>query len=208
MHTGIGAHADEETLEKYAMGSLPDAQLAVLEEHLLVCLGCQEQLQELDHFVAAMRRVAPRLQSRAENPGYRLWSSLFPFPLTPRLAFAGAVAVLVLVLLAGRPWQPGGSPQPALVLLSVERGAEAASGAAPANRPLQMQAGISEFPQHRQFGLELVDSTGNKIFAGEATVREGQAGLTTPRGLPAGAYFVRLYSSSHKLLREFAVTVR
>ena len=36
---------------------LPEGQLAVIEEHLLICEVCQDRLQELDEYVAAMREA-------------------------------------------------------------------------------------------------------------------------------------------------------
>jgi anti-sigma factor RsiW len=49
-------HISEELLEQYAVsGSLPEAELAPLEEHLLICPDCQDPLKELDEFIATMR---------------------------------------------------------------------------------------------------------------------------------------------------------
>ncbi len=49
------AHADEERLERYAMGLLTEAESAPLEEHLLLCAGCREKLSEFDEFLSTLR---------------------------------------------------------------------------------------------------------------------------------------------------------
>lgn len=58
------AHIDEDVLEQYAMGQLdPDsAQLATVEEHLLICSACQQSLQELERFLAALRHADESLK--------------------------------------------------------------------------------------------------------------------------------------------------
>ena len=51
-------HISEDELELYAVSrGLPEGQLAVIEEHLLICEVCQDRLQELDEYVAAMREA-------------------------------------------------------------------------------------------------------------------------------------------------------
>lgn len=52
------AHVDEEALEQYAMGALGDEDAAPIEEHLLLCAGCQNRLAELDSFLNALRNPA------------------------------------------------------------------------------------------------------------------------------------------------------
>jgi hypothetical protein len=52
------SHPGEEALENYAMGRSRGAQLAQIEKHLLVCSICQDRLEELEAFLAAMRSAA------------------------------------------------------------------------------------------------------------------------------------------------------
>ena len=46
-------HVPDHVLENYAMGKLSDHESEPVEEHLLLCSVCQEQLDELDDFVQA-----------------------------------------------------------------------------------------------------------------------------------------------------------
>ena len=53
-------HIPEEDLELYAIGrEFPEGLLAIIEEHLLICEACQDRLQDLDRYVAAMREALP-----------------------------------------------------------------------------------------------------------------------------------------------------
>jgi anti-sigma factor RsiW len=51
----IVAHELDEALEAYIMGTLPLSECSRLEEHVLWCAKCQEQLQAAHAFVAAIR---------------------------------------------------------------------------------------------------------------------------------------------------------
>jgi hypothetical protein len=56
-------HAAEDDLEGYAMLTVPAPELERLEEHLLICAGCQDRLTAADQYVAAMRTAATIRQS-------------------------------------------------------------------------------------------------------------------------------------------------
>lgn len=53
----------EETAEVYVMGSLPEAEAAVFEEHLLVCGRCLAMAEATEEYVCAMRSAARELRS-------------------------------------------------------------------------------------------------------------------------------------------------
>lgn len=59
------AHISEDLLDQYALKKLPEELAASLEEHLLVCPGCQDRLQLTDDFIEALRAVG-----RAEANGF------------------------------------------------------------------------------------------------------------------------------------------
>jgi len=62
------SHQPDDRLELYALGRLPEADLAIVEEHLLVCTSCQERLDELELFAIAMRQAIaaePAVQERS-----------------------------------------------------------------------------------------------------------------------------------------------
>jgi predicted anti-sigma-YlaC factor YlaD len=63
-------HISKEALEQYAMGTLFGLQLKPVEEHLLTCSACRDQLQAADEYVAAMRSAA-RKMVKAQKPQRR-----------------------------------------------------------------------------------------------------------------------------------------
>ncbi len=54
----VNTHLSEEVLERYAFGRLPAEELGPFEEHLLVCVHCQQQLENEDNFAEAMAALA------------------------------------------------------------------------------------------------------------------------------------------------------
>ena len=58
-------HISEDDLERYAMQRISGAESGPLEEHLLICLECQDRIQSEIDFVIAMRSAAAN--SRAQR---------------------------------------------------------------------------------------------------------------------------------------------
>ena len=61
-------HPEEEELERYALGTLADAEAGAVEEHLLTCEDCRQRLAETDDYVQALRQAAARA---GDQPGPR-----------------------------------------------------------------------------------------------------------------------------------------
>jgi anti-sigma factor RsiW len=53
-------HIDDD-LERYVLDRQPEDRAAAIEEHLLVCERCRDQLTEVDQRVQAMRASRRRL---------------------------------------------------------------------------------------------------------------------------------------------------
>jgi hypothetical protein len=51
-------HISAETLERYAMQTLPEFATSGLEEHLLICSACRDGLELEIEFVTAIRAAA------------------------------------------------------------------------------------------------------------------------------------------------------
>lgn len=62
MNTGSIFHIPDDLLEEYAIGRLPDIDCAPVEEHLLICPTCQNNLTETDEYIRVMRAVLARLR--------------------------------------------------------------------------------------------------------------------------------------------------
>ena len=55
-------HISDDDLERYALEPLPEAELAPLEEHLLICSECRNRLEATEQYVMAMRAAAATLR--------------------------------------------------------------------------------------------------------------------------------------------------
>ena len=54
-------HVNDDDLERYVLDRVPEERAAAIEEHLLVCEQCQDQLTQVDQRVQAMRASRRRL---------------------------------------------------------------------------------------------------------------------------------------------------
>src|SRR5439155_20640162 len=92
MMLGVNRHIDEEEVERYSRGTVPEEQLAQVEEHLLVCETCQNRVQKADEYQVAMHNAAEELRKR---PPVRI-RPIFGMRLAPIFACAAAFAVLAV----------------------------------------------------------------------------------------------------------------
>lgn len=84
----LSRHLSEELLEEYAMGRLPEHRAAAVEEHLLLCNHCQNELVALDEFRYALAAAMPAVLARqngqlphyyaAKQPAGRQAAGLLP----------------------------------------------------------------------------------------------------------------------------------
>lgn len=184
-------HPGEDAFENYAFDRLSESDSAIFEEHLLICERCQEKFAQTDEYIRLMKVATagyvrekgeppPRIKSR--NRGLR-WN----------VAAAAMILVTGLaVLLTGR--SPAGQPT-ALVSLDAYRGE---TSRAPAGRPLDLKIDLTDVRASSHYGVEIVDAEGRKVWSGETPVR-------IAAGLVAGTYWVRLFTDSGELLREFGL---
>jgi hypothetical protein len=51
----IELHPTEDTLEQYLIHGLPDSEVELLEEHLLICQTCVDTAEKFDAFLQSIR---------------------------------------------------------------------------------------------------------------------------------------------------------
>jgi hypothetical protein len=193
-------HVDDEELERYSMGAMPEAAIAPFEEHLLVCEPCQLRLAQTDAYVGAMRQASARLRTEPLKRG-------LPWLRFPRLvpALAGmAVAIVAAGLWISRPDM--GEAHPFAVDLEATRGA-AIEARAPAGRWLLLRLDLANLPASSSYRLEMVDRFGSRIYQATVAAQGSKAGFMVP-GTQPGIYFVRLYRPPGELLREYGFEVQ
>lgn len=191
-------HVQEEELERYSLGDSAGAECAWVEEHLLVCAACRQRLEDHDIYVSSMGAAAA--EWRASRPAVERQRRWFFPRLVPVMAALICVVVAAAVWL-GRSGFQGASPAFA-VALDTTRGMPLGAHA-PAGRPLDLKpdfTGLAAFPH---YDLRVVDRTGGQVARRETT--PGADGRIP--GLPAGSYFVRIYSPGGELLREYTLVL-
>ena len=203
MQFEIGSHLDESDLEQYSMGKLLGERLESFEEHLLACESCQDRLLEMEAYVNAVRSVSPKL--RQSNRAR--WRERF---FRPRPTWVAAFAMGVVLLGLGRVWlvAPRSPTDFAAVFLYASRGIEGlAIAKAPAGKPLAFIIDLTELPPLPSYRIEIVNSQGQPVWQVTAGAHEGRIAPTLTNGLSAGQYYLRLYTTAGKLLREFGLRI-
>jgi len=189
-------HPSEELLEEYFFHRLAEAQVAQIEEHLLTCEACRIAVQELDAFILTMKAEAARpTESRHRN-----------MPIVNRIGVASTVALLLVALVVFRT-RPVGNPAPAEVMLSSIRGLESRAEA-PAGKPLQLNIEAPDLVSSQAYRIAVVDAAGGVIWTGAAMDAGGKISAQEPKRLASGMYWIRLYDSEGRQLREFGMSVK
>lgn len=212
-------HGTEDQLEQYALGRLPDSELPVFEEHLLVCAACQERLEEVDSFTQGMRLALhsgvaedsvhddAAQTNRWVKPGDSLWSkpSLW-FDGFRGLRLAFAVTGLTLVLVAGFVFSRGDrnlTPVAAFQLTAL-RGEMPIVAAAK-----QLDITLVDAPDPGgPWRVEMADGSGDIAWTGKTQPAPKGARVQILRHISPGDYFLRLYAADGSMLHEYGFRVK
>jgi len=213
-------------LEEYVFDRLPETETAALEEHILVCEVCQYALTEVDEFILAMKEGAAAFEfdppSAFKTKWARFRQAALPAVEPPWVRAAlvvAAIAVALLIpagLIKGRLAAPG--PEPARIVLVALRGSTFSEG--PARRRLTLSIDPADLPAAEEYRAEVVNASGRRVWesaqrsvvrgstSGPATPSSAALSLSTDRGFEPGTYWVRLYISQGRLLREFGLRLQ
>jgi anti-sigma factor RsiW len=200
-------HPSEDTLERFVMNQLDEAELDGVESHILGCNSCVTRVENLEIDVAAVKLALREFQEEQiakevakQTAARKSWFTL------PKLSFAGAAAATVIAVGLGFSTS---FFTPAEVELSAFRGREVTT--VPEWRPLHMHINARELPE-RAVRVEVVDTAGKEIWKGATSISHDQADVSLPAFRNSGDYLLRLYSSdgsqADNLLREFSFSVK
>jgi hypothetical protein len=195
-------HPDEETLELYALGRLPDSQADQIEEHLLVCHPCQDALNELDDYVRAMKGALREHEVEKAVPK----PSFFDIFRQSKALPAAAVGVAALGLAAVVVNRAGRAPDPVELTLRSVRGGGPAMAEAPAGAPLRLRLQSEQLKLDPSYRVKLVDAKGGELWSGAAPA-DGDL-LRVDKALDSGMYWVRLYDASGAQVQEYGLQVK
>ena len=201
-------HVGEERLEAYAMGTLAEDEVAVVEEHLLFCATCQDRLEELDGYTQAMRGAAKRIREEEvvapATPG--AWGRVREWFHTPAPIWAGALAMLAVILMIGLRLQVQPPGSPVEVELHAIRGASA--GTALAGHALRLRLDNRGVAEDAAWRVEIVDEEGTRVWIGTGSWTDSAVLASVDRSFTAGTYFVRLLKEGEDPVREYHLVVQ
>jgi hypothetical protein len=203
-------HVEEERLEAYAMNSLAEGEVAMVEEHLLICATCQDRLDGVEHYIKAMAGAAQRIREEKTltSATSGVWDRFRTWLRTPiaagGLALAGVtMACLVIFMQPHLREQPGA---PVDVELEAVRGAT--SQTAQAGHALHLHLDGRGVPEMHLFQIEIVDEEGAKVWMGSGTWSDNVVLAAVDQSFKPGTYFVRLLQGGKDPIREYQMLVQ
>ena len=211
MFQSSAQHVTEDQLEKYMLRQVSDPAAAAVEDHLLVCRQCQEQLEQLEVFTNTLRSVAPVLAREdrlaAVQPG--LGQRFFDWIRSPLPALAFGAAALLAVVLVPMSYRAGSSGGPP-VTLELQAVRAAAPPEAAAGRPLLLRVDLAGLTPAASYRAELASDSGDVLLTRSLpAVEPPLALLPVDKTLPVGRYWLRLYGTDHaEPIREFGFSIR
>jgi len=198
---GNDFHGTEDQLELYARGRLPESDLPVLEEHLMICTTCREKLDEIGDFALGMREASAT--QAAPRTGWLAWGGLASFFRRPAFSMALAFVALLVVVGVFSNGRTKFAPSASLQLTAMR-------GEMPSTIPArEFDLTLADGPREGgPFRIEVLNATGASVWGGLA--ESGPAGVRfkLTQRLAQGDYFVRLYSAAGKMLHEYGFRIR
>jgi hypothetical protein len=185
-----GSHLTEDALEVYSLGRLSSEEdIAVVEEHILVCGYCQTRLEKMDGFVAAAVAGA---KSVAADPAPDKSRNYLP------IAIAASAALLVFL--------PGvfeqNNQQTSIDLVAVRNENKLT---APAHTSHNLKLDLTGLSA-TAYDWELSGIDGKVQSSGKLDLSSGRLVIS---GLDAGQYWLRLKTAGQQeILREFSLLVK
>jgi len=204
MHMDIGPHVADDVLEKYLLQRLPEAEVACIEEHLLVCPKCQTQAEETEEFIlatqAALREGSRKPAGRALHVASGVLQSWIAIP-----AFGALIAAMAAaIFLPGR--TTGTNSLPTEVHLSAMRGPETMPTHVRHGSGIILDLDATGLPVDGVYGIHVVDSRGAGVWTGvPQSFGSRMRALVTSR-LGSGRYWVRL-TRTGKSVREYGLEI-
>jgi hypothetical protein len=205
------AHPSEEELERFVLHQCHEQELEEVETHILACESCVTRLEDLEVEISAMKLGLQKMlaEQQIKRSADEQRSSWKAWVTVPKLSFAGALAAVVLGVIA-LPALLHRDTDAAQVSLTAYRANE--TSVVPAARRLLVHLNARDLADGI-VSAALVDLSGVEVWKGRTTVHNEQAELEMPPITEKGIHYLRLYSpvrpgSEPQLLREFSFQVK
>jgi hypothetical protein len=192
-------HLEEEVLDRYAMGTLPEESIPGVEEHILSCQYCQARLVETDEFLIHFRAAAAQIDAHRDVSWQRFFRLRRPVWAIP----AVIAAALALLIVSPR----HAKPQPAVLLLQSLRGPESRAVMS-SERPYIMVFDLFVDSAQTDYEVEVVDDVGKVILEAQAQLAQNRLTVLVNK-LKPGVYWVRVYRKQavRELMEEYGLQV-
>jgi anti-sigma factor RsiW len=193
-------HGTDDQLEQYALGRLPESDLPLLEEHLMVCPDCQERLDGIENFALGMREALGT--EYALKPVAAPKTDWFGWMRRPAFSMALAFAALIIAVGIFSTGRMKFAPSASLQLTAMR-------GEMPVTVPArEFELTLSDGPRAGgPFRVEVVNAVGSSMWSGLEAGSPAGVQVKVQQRLGPGDYFVRLYDASGKMLREYGFRV-
>jgi hypothetical protein len=200
-------HIDADRLEAYAMNTMAQEEIPIVEEHLLFCASCLDQLEAIEKYDRAIQGAAKRIrEEEIKAPATAgIWDLVRDWFHTPAPMWAGALAAACLILVVGLQLRekPGA---PVDVTLEAVRGS--VTGTAPAGHALHLRLDSKGVPDSSGWRIEIVDEDGSRVWTGAGVASDTAITASVDKSFRPGIYFVRLLLEGNDPVREYQLTVK
>ncbi len=201
----FNAHPSEEDFEEYAFDRLPADRCAEFEEHLLLCGQCQYELARTDEYILLVKQAAAEWHgmSLGKGTGVKTSSAVVSRSLVAAILGAG---VVIVALAFGIP-HTRQVREASEVELAAMRGGGPSMARARARAPIVIAIDTTDLDDRHGLRIQMVDAAGKPVWSGAASEPGGGNRITAriDARLAAGVYWIRLYSATDELLREFGL---
>ncbi len=193
-------HGTDDQLEQYVLGRMASAEVEILEEHLMACTACQEKLDGVADFTIGMREALETSPAPVVITSRK--TDWFAWVRRPAFSMAIGFAALVLVVAIFSNGHTKFAPSASLQLTAMR-------GEMPFTLPArQFDLTLSDGPhQGGPFRIEVVNEMGVSMWRGLAQSSPAGVHVNVEQKLSPGDYFVRIYSTDGKVLREYGFRV-
>jgi hypothetical protein len=208
MISSYSDHPTEEELERFLLHHAQEDELDRVETHILACDGCVTRLEQLEVQMAAVKLVLSELEQQPAKAPARAPLAFANWFTIRNLSWAGAVALLV-IMVSFTPRFLSKPDQGVEVSLLATRGSGVTT--IPHGKSLRLHLG-AEALQNGPAEVIIVDGNGLEVWRTTAQVRNEHIEVDAPKLDASGSYYLRLYRFSNgkaqaDLLREFPFDV-
>ena len=207
MKASFSSHVSEQLLERYVLRQLAEEQLAIVEEHLLICPACQDHLDQVDEYIQAVKLAAVEVRER-KGGGAGWLSDLGRVPVAARL---GAATLVIVAMALVIPWQRRNIPDHEVILEATRGAGTIPQAEARTGGSLVLKIDVSEIVRSGGYQVSVVNSAGREVWGGGAQANHNQLSVAVPVKLSVGRYWIRLFDTSSQpptLLREYGLELR